>query len=97
MAIDLLLTGLTIGMIGKVLLGVAVISVHWRIVKEQRIDKVVLTEMRKERNLALLGIVLIVTGYLFEITSFGYIPYSECGFITPIECEELRMSEHESK
>jgi len=69
---DMLFWGLTLGMVGKVFLGIAVISVHWRIVKEHKIDRVVLTEMRRERNLAFVGIALIVAGYAFELISYGY-------------------------
>ena len=69
---DLLFWGLTLGVAGKILLGIAVMMVHWRIVKEHRIDKLVLREMRKERNTALLAITLIAAGYLLEISHYGY-------------------------
>jgi len=97
MTLDLLFWGLTIGTIGKVLLGITVISVHWKIVKEHKIDNKVLKEMRKERNVALLGIALVVTGYFFEIVFYGYTPYSECGFVARTECQELRTLEHEAE
>jgi hypothetical protein len=66
--------GLTLGTAGKVLLGLTVISVHWKIVKEHKIDQIVLREMRHERNLALLGIILILAGYIIEISFYGYLP-----------------------
>jgi len=74
MAFDLLFWGLSIGTAGKVLLGMAVVSVHWKIVKEHKIDKKVLKEMKKERDTALVGIAFVITGYLFEIIFYGYIP-----------------------
>lgn len=74
MGFDLLFWGLTIGTAGKILLGVTVVSVHWKIVKEHKIDKLVLREMRKERNVALVGIALVVTGYIFEVLFYGYVP-----------------------
>jgi hypothetical protein len=70
---DLLFWGLTTGMIGKVILGYTVISVHWKIVKEHKIDNAVLKEIRRERNLALFGIALILLGYLMEISFYGYL------------------------
>lgn len=70
---DLLFWGLTVGMIGKVLLGYTVISVHWKIVKEHKIDGAVLDEIRRERNIAIFGILLIVAGYLMEVSYFGFI------------------------
>ena len=71
---DLLFWGLTAGIAGEVLIGVAVMSVHWRIVKEHKIDRVVLREMRRERNLALICIALMVLGYILKVSHFGYLP-----------------------
>ncbi|MBL7045546.1 MAG: hypothetical protein ISR99_00740 [Parcubacteria group bacterium] len=70
---DLLFWGLTLGVVGKVLLGFTVISVHLKIVKEHKIDRLVLKEMRKERNLAILGILFIVVGYVLELMFYGYL------------------------
>ena len=72
---DLLFWGITLGFIGKVLLGVTVIRVHSRIVKEHHIDEVVLREMRIERLLAIGAVILIIIGYLFEITYFEYLSF----------------------
>jgi len=88
---SLLFWGLTLGVIGKVLLGVAVMMVHWRIIKEHKIDKAVLTEMRKERNIAFLGIILILIGYILELVFYGYTPFGDCGFVSSEEC--LRVFE----
>ena len=66
---------LTLGTTGKIVLGFTVMSVHWKIVKEHKIDQVVLREMRNERNLAILGIMLIFVGYLMEISFYGYLPF----------------------
>ena len=87
----LLFAGLTLGMVGKVLLGYTVLSVHWKIVKEHRVDQAVLREIRKERNVAIIAILFIVIGYLFELTFFEFIPFSECGFVSKGECAELQM------
>ena len=71
---DILFWGLTLGVIGKVLLGVSVIMVHGKIVHEHRIDKAVILEMRHERNLAIAAIVLVLIGYVLEIGAYGFIP-----------------------
>ena len=57
------------------LLGVTVISVHLKIVKEQKIDSMVLKEMRRERNLAFAAIGLIVLGYVLELMFYGLVPF----------------------
>lgn len=59
--------GFTLDVLGKVLLGVTVLLAHRRIVKEHRIDQEVLTEMKREQLLGLLGIVLIIVGFLLQL------------------------------
>ena len=68
---SLLFWGLTLGIIGKVLLGLSVVLVHTKITKEKHIDGLVLLEMRRERKIAILGIILMVVGYVLELTFFG--------------------------
>ena len=72
---DLLLIGMTLSMLGKVVLGICVLSVHAKILKEHRIDSDVLSRMSHERYVAILGITFIIVGYLAEIASFGYFDF----------------------
>lgn len=72
-ALLMLFWGLTLGMIGKVLLGVTVIMVHSKITHEKRIDGLVLMEMKRERTVALFALLLIITGYFLELSHFGFI------------------------
>lgn len=69
----MLFWGLTIGLLGKILLGTAVILVHSKITHEKRIDGVVLMEMHRERHIAFIGLALMVLGYLMEIAAFGFL------------------------
>jgi ABC-type iron transport system FetAB permease component len=64
---NLLLLGLTLGTLGKIILGVAVLLVHVHILKEHKIDAVVLKSMKREQLATVLGLVLIVVGYLMEV------------------------------
>lgn len=59
--------GLTLDMVGKVLIGVTVLRVHWRFLKERKIDKKVFQEMKLEQRLGVLGIILIIIGYVLEL------------------------------
>jgi len=86
---SLLFWGLTLGVIGKVFLGITVMMVHWKIVKEHRIDRKVLREMRRERNIALLAIIFIIAGYILELAFYGYLPADGCGFATVEECVRI--------
>ena len=73
----MLFWGITLGFAGKVLLAVSVLLVHNKITDEKRIDGIVLMEMRHEQIIAIIGLVLMVVGYLLEMFYFGFIP----GFI----------------
>ncbi len=64
---NLLLLAITLGTIGKIILGFAVLRVHVHILKEHKIDNIVLKSMRKEQVVTIIGLVLIVIGYAFEI------------------------------
>ncbi len=61
--------GFTLEVFGELLLGLSVFLVHGRIMQERKIDKAILQAIKKERNLALFAIVLIVIGYLLQIKS----------------------------
>jgi len=58
---------LTSDVIGKVLIAYTAIRVHYRFRKEHKIDKKVFKAMRKEQNLGVLGIILIVIAYLIHM------------------------------
>ena len=64
---NLLLIGLTLGVLGKLLLGIAVLRVHLGILHEHDIDNVVLRSIKREQVITLIGLLLIVVGYLFEM------------------------------
>jgi hypothetical protein len=70
----ILYIALTVGTIGKVVLGVAVWRVHAHILEEHKIDKVVLTSIKRERYVTLLGVLLIIIGYLMEVWFYGTAP-----------------------
>ena len=89
-----LFLGMTLGTIGKVLLGITVILVHSKMLSEHRIDRVVLKEMRREQIAASVGIFFIVVGFLCEIVFFDFVPYSECGFVSTAECARLQPLEN---
>jgi len=71
----MLFWGLTFGVLGKVLLGYAVFNVHAHIIKEKEIDKDVITSMKRERGVVAAGVSLLIIGYFFELSYFGYIGF----------------------
>lgn len=75
---NLLFWGLTIGMIGKLLLAAGVIIAHTELAHERRIDNEVLKSFRLEMWLTVVGILLIVFGYAMEIYFYGFTPLLTC-------------------
>ncbi len=67
------LVGPTLNVAGEILIAYTVLRVHSRVIKEHRIDKAVFSEMRKEQVLGVLGIILIVIGYLLEVINIYFI------------------------
>lgn len=76
---NLLLWGLTLGTIGKLVLGMAVLRVHIWILREHKIDGIVLKSIKREQLVTLIGLSLIAIGYLLEILFYsGYTEFFSC-------------------
>lgn len=63
--------GLTVGTLGKIVLGVAVLRVHEYILKEHKIDGVVFSAIKRERYITAAAVALIVIGYALEMYFYG--------------------------
>lgn len=61
--------GFTLDVIGKILLGLTVLLVHRRMVKEHRFDGKVLRRMRQEQFIGGIAIVLIIAGFILQAPS----------------------------
>lgn len=59
--------GFTLDVVGKVLVSYTVIMVHYRFWKEHKIDERVFAVMKRERFIAIFGVMLIIIGYLLQI------------------------------
>lgn len=76
---SLLLWGLTLGTIGKIILGVAVLRVHLRMFEVREIDGAVLTAIKREHWVTIVALIMIVIGYFFEILFYnGSTEFFEC-------------------
>jgi len=64
---NLLFWGMTLGVIGKVLVAIGILKVHYVMAMEKCIDEIVIRSFRFEKILTYAGILLIVTGYALEI------------------------------
>jgi hypothetical protein len=61
------LTGFTIDVFGKIMVAYAALMINRKISQEHKLDKKVLATINKERNVALLGIIFIVVGYILQV------------------------------
>ncbi len=75
---NLLFWGLTIGVIGKVMLGAGVLIAHSQLVHERTINYLVLKSYRTEHLLTVVGLILIVVGYGMEIYFYDFVQMLTC-------------------
>ncbi len=68
---NILFWGLTFGVIGKILVVLAVLHMHHSLVKEGKIDRIILLTYRQERVLTFIGLFLIALGYMLEIIFYS--------------------------
>lgn len=64
--------GMSLTVVGKVLVVVAALIIHSKILQEKKIDGIVLKEYRKERWIVVIGLICIVLGYMFEVHGLGF-------------------------
>ena len=75
---NILFWGLTIGVIGKVLLAAGVLMAHSKLAHEHKIDLKVLRAFRIEHTITIIGIILIIIGYFLEVHFYGFTPFLTC-------------------
>lgn len=63
------LLGFTLDVIGKIMVAYTAIAVHRRVWKEHKIDKAVFAVMKNEQIIGIIGIVLIIIGFLLQVPS----------------------------
>ena len=59
----------TITTLGHILIAFTVLKVHHRVLREHKIDRKVFLEMRREQIVGLVGLFLIILGYLMRLLS----------------------------
>ena len=82
---NLLFWGMTISVVGKILVAVGILRVHTVMALEQRIDDKVIRSFAFEKTLTYIGILLILTVYFLEIYFYGLTPLLTC---SALECTD---------
>ena len=75
---NILFWGLTVGVLGKVLVALAILRVHHIMAEEGKIDNRVIKSFAFEKTLTILGVVAIIVGYLMELYFYGLTPLLTC-------------------
>jgi len=66
------LIGLSLEAIGVVVLAVLILRVHWRMLKEHKVnDPDVWREMKLEQKLGIFSIIIITIGFILQMISLG--------------------------
>lgn len=58
--------GHTLDFVGKLLVSYTVLTVHMRVREEHKIDEKVFGAMKKEKNIGIIGIAMMILGYILE-------------------------------
>lgn len=61
------LIGFSLDILGKILVAYTAIKVHYRFRKEHQVDEKVFAVMKKEQYLGILGIILMIIGFLLQL------------------------------
>lgn len=61
--------GFTIQTLGEILIGVTVLYVHHRMLREKKFDNNVYAGLKIEQWTGLLGVIMIIIGYIIQITN----------------------------
>lgn len=75
---NILFWGITLGVIGKLVLGFAVLRVHTHIREERKIDNVVIKSIKREEVLTVIALALIVAGYVLEVAFYNGLNFFSC-------------------
>lgn len=63
------LLGHTLEFVGVVMIAYMAIRVHSRVREEHKVDNKVVSEMKRERTFGVMGILLVILGYLLQVPS----------------------------
>ena len=65
---------MTFTVVGKATVILAALAIHGAISREMKIDSLVVSEYKKERNFVLFGLALIILGYFLEVWGLQLFP-----------------------
>lgn len=75
---NILFWGLTIGVLGKVLVALAILKVHHIMAEERKIDNRVIRSFALEKTITISGVIAIIVGYLMELYFYGLTSLLTC-------------------
>lgn len=90
---NFLFWGLTASVLGKILVALGILRVHYVMAHEQRIDEKVIRSFAFEKTLTYIGIFLIVLGYFLEVYFYGLTPLLTCSAEECMESAAVILSQ----
>ena len=73
MVYNILFWATTFDFSGKFLIAITALLAHRIIIKEKGIDKIVIHDMKLELSTAVLGLIMLIIGYILHIKAIGVI------------------------
>ena len=67
LVMNLALIGLAMGTFGEILVVLAVLHMHHSLIVEHKVDKVVILSYQQERIITVIGLLLIIIGFILEM------------------------------
>ena len=78
MEMNLLFWGMTTGIIGEILVAIAILRVHHIMAEERKIDARVIRSFNFEKLITIIGVAAILLGYFMELYFYGLTPLLTC-------------------
>lgn len=66
----MIILGITLDTIGTVVIAYMALSVHAQVRRENKIDEYVKKTMRLEHTLGIIGVILVIAGYVLQVIGF---------------------------
>lgn len=72
---SIIFIGMAISLIGKLVVIAGALIMHGKVVQEKKIDDLVIKEYKKEKKVIIIGAVLLIIGFIFEVIGLGLLSF----------------------
>jgi hypothetical protein len=90
---SILFWGMTLGVLGKILVAIGILRVHYVMAMEKSIDEIVIRSFLFEKILTFAGIALLVFGYFLELYFYGGTELLTCALADCKQAATIMLSQ----